>query len=43
MPKGPSVEKSKAFFTDPERISGEREWPAWLRFLDRKYPGWDNN
>ena len=37
MPKGPSVEKSKAFFANPERISGEREWPAWLRFLDRKY------
>ena len=43
MPKGPSVEKSKAFFANPERISGEREWPAWLRFLDRKYPGWDSD
>jgi ribulose-5-phosphate 4-epimerase/fuculose-1-phosphate aldolase len=42
-PRGPAVERAKAFFSDPQRISGEREWPAWLRFLDRTYRGWDRD
>lgn len=42
-PKGPAVERAKAFFSNPDRISGEREWPGWLRYLDRTCPGWDQD
>lgn len=43
LPKGPAVEKSLSYFTNLERILGEREWPGWLRYLDRKVPNWDKN
>ena len=43
LPKGPSVDKSLSYFTNPERVLGEREWPGWLRYLDRKFPNWDKN
>jgi ribulose-5-phosphate 4-epimerase/fuculose-1-phosphate aldolase len=43
LPMGPSVDKSLSYFINPERVLGEREWPGWLRYLDRKFPNWAEN
>ena len=43
LPIGPSVDKSLSYFINPERVLGEREWPGWLRYLDRKFPNWAEN